>query len=211
MKKYLYAIVAILLVVVAALLALHLYQLIRTDGVVDYNTGEIEVEEEARAEPVELAKVKVTLFFQRPESILLGPEEHEIFKTTSLTDRAKQVVIKLIQGPRGELLPLFPTEALLKGLFLSHDGVAYVDLSKEIKDLIKGGSHEEVLAVYSIVDSLAFNFPEVRRVQILIEGTERETFASHISLRRALKPNYDLIDRSPRGGSNMEEIKTGEQ
>jgi hypothetical protein len=211
MKKYLYAIVTLLLVVVAVLLAIHIYQLIQTEGVVEYGPEEIEIEEEIKPERFELVKIKVTLFFQRSDSTLLGPEEQEIFMTTSLIDRAKQVVIKLIQGPKGELLPLFPKEALLRGLFLSHDGIAYVDLSRDITKLLKDGSHEEVLAIYSIVNSLAFNFPEVKRVQILVEGTERETFGAHVSLQRAMKPNYDLIDKSPPGDSNPNAEETGEQ
>jgi hypothetical protein len=52
------------------------------------------------------------------------------------------------------------------------------------------------MTVYSVVNSLALNFPEVKRVQFLVEGKEIETITGHLSLIRPLSPRPDLI-KSP--------------
>ena len=198
MKKYVFAVMALLLFTLAVYLSIHIYRVISEEPFEESGVPPVPVgDDEIAAENYELVKMSVTLFFERPDNLLLGSEVDEIFKTTSLADRAKQIVIKLIQGPKGKLLPLLPKEALLKGLFLSQEGVAYVDLSGNANALLKGGSFEEVLAIYSIVNSISYNFPEVKKVRILMDGQEKDTFAGHVSLRTAIVPDYDLIDIRP--------------
>jgi hypothetical protein len=50
-----------------------------------------------------------------------------------------------------------------------------------------------MMTVYSVVNSLALNFPEVKRVQFLMEGKEIETIKGHLSLSRPISPKPDLI------------------
>lgn len=47
---------------------------------------------------------------------------------------------------------------------------------------------QEERSSYSIVNTLAFNFPEIKQVQILVEGEETPTLAGRLDLRRLLKP-----------------------
>jgi spore germination protein GerM len=58
-----------------------------------------------------------------------------------------------------------------------------------------GGSSAELMTVYSIVNTLTLNFPQIKRVQILIDGKPIETIAGHLSLREPLSPKPDLIKR----------------
>ena len=55
------------------------------------------------------------------------------------------------------------------------------------------GSHEELMAVYSIVSTVTANFPEAKRVRILVNGEPAETLAGHVSLRGALVPMPSLV------------------
>ncbi len=50
-------------------------------------------------------------------------------------------------------------------------------------------------AVYSIVNSLTYNFKSVKRVSLLVEGNERETLGGHIDLSRPFSPDYSLVAR----------------
>jgi len=137
----------------------------------------------------------VTLFFQQEESENLGPEHRKIFMTTSPVDQAKQIVGELIGGPRDPgKLPTIPPETTLLGLYLDRSGTAYVDLSQDLVTHHPGGSSEEMATIFSIVDSLAFNLKEIKRVRILIGGEERETLKDHLDLRRDYKPDMSIVD-----------------
>jgi len=47
--------------------------------------------------------------------------------------------------------------------------------------------------VFSIVDSLTYNFPEFKRVRFLVGGEERETLQSHLDLRRAWLKDMSIV------------------
>jgi hypothetical protein len=53
------------------------------------------------------------------------------------------------------------------------------------------------MAVYSIVETVTANFPEAKKVRVLINGSPAETLAGHIALDRSLTPMTSLVD--PRG------------
>jgi spore germination protein GerM len=76
---------------------------------------------------------------------------------------------------------------------VTRSGVAYVDFSKDIVEKHLSGSSAEISTIYSVVNSLAYNFDSIKRVFILIEGREKETLGGHISLSKAFLPLYDLI------------------
>jgi hypothetical protein len=47
--------------------------------------------------------------------------------------------------------------------------------------------------VFAVVNTLTYNFKSIKRVFILIDGSEKETLAGHIDLSRPLLPRYDLV------------------
>ena len=124
---------------------------------------------------------------------LIG-EEHEIFGTASPGDRAKQILSDLLAGPSGELtMRALPPGTHLLQVYVLDSGVAYIDFSADLERGIGGGSSEELLTVYSIVDSLALNIAEIKRVGILVNGKPIETLNGHVDLRRPLPPNRSYI------------------
>jgi len=138
---------------------------------------------------------EVLLFFQEANSDSLGPERRKIFLTTSIADQAKQIVVELINGPQeAGLLPTVPQQAHLRGLYLDRVGTAYVDLSSEVSDLHPGGSDGEIATIYSLVDSLVYNLPQIKRVHILVNGEERDTLKSHLDLRRDYAKDMSIVD-----------------
>jgi sporulation and spore germination protein len=138
---------------------------------------------------------EVTLFFQEATSEYLGPEKRKIFLTTSITDQAKQIVVELITGPlEKQLLPTLPPQTRLRGLYLDRAGTAFVDLSSEVADFHPGGTNEEIATIFSLVDSLVYNLPEIKRVHILVNGEERDSLKNHLDLRRDYSKDMSIVD-----------------
>jgi spore germination protein GerM len=134
----------------------------------------------------------ITLFLPSEEDSLLHPETREIPASASVAEEAKRVVEELIKGSERGYLSPFPPETRLRQLFITGEGVAYVDFSRDIVDKHPSGSSAELATVYSIVNSLAFNFKPIKKVFILVEGEEKETLGGHISLSMAFLPLYSL-------------------
>ncbi len=145
-------------------------------------------------EPGEEAELKtITLFFPSEGDSLLHPEEREIVASPSLVKEAKQAILALLEGSKNDYLSPFPPETRLREIYFTTEGIAYVDFSREIKDKHISGSTAEMATVFSVVNSLAYNFKSINKVFILIEGREKETLGGHINLSRPFLPKYDLI------------------
>jgi len=81
----------------------------------------------------------------------------------------------------------------IRGLFLDASGTAYVDLSFARQNGVAASAWEELLAIYSLVDTLTQNFEEVKQVRFLLEGKEAQTLAGHIDLSRKFDKRMDLV------------------
>jgi hypothetical protein len=84
-------------------------------------------------------------------------------------------------------------ELKLRGLFLDASGIAYVDLSPVQQNGVKASAWEEILAIYSMVNTLTQNFGEIKEVRFLLEGKEAQTLAGHIDLSRKFDKRMDLV------------------
>lgn len=136
----------------------------------------------------------VILYFLSGEDSLLHTEEREIIAQGGTVDLARRILEELLQGPRKEewISPI-PAETRLRELYITDEGVAYVDFSREFQDNHPSGAAAETVTVFSVVNSLARNLESVRRVFILVEGNEKETLKGHVELRRPLLPRFDLV------------------
>jgi len=141
-------------------------------------------------------KRPVRLFFSSPTEDALREEVREVKMAGAIDQEARIALMELIKGPRSDLVSPLPPGTQLRQLYIDRRGIAYVDFSAELRDRHPGGSNAELLAVYSIVDTLAYNFEQIKQVKILVEGSEVDTLAGHIDLRRPLKPRIDLYGAS---------------
>ena len=145
-------------------------------------------EEAARVE----RRINVKLFLQAPDRTGLAIEERAVTFSSDLAGQVRAVVEELIQGSKSGLQPTLAPQTRVLEVFVSPRGVAYVDVSKEAA-VGTGGSLEELLSVYSIVNSLTANFPAIKRVQILVEDKPATTLAGHIDLTHPLPPDMTLL------------------
>lgn len=140
-------------------------------------------------------QVEVTLYFLAADGEMLAPEKRRIFRTTTVTDRARQTVQALLDGPEGPLQRALPPGTKLNEIFVARDGTAYVDLSPEFRRGIETGTSDGVSAIYSIVNTLTDNFDEIARVKILLDGQEVEDIGGHFDLSRPILPEMSQVDR----------------
>ena len=56
----------------------------------------------------------------------------------------------------------------------------------------------ELATVYSVVDSLTYNLPEIKEVKILIGGVEKETLAGHCLLLLPLEMDLSFTNATQR-------------
>src|SRR4030066_231442 len=57
------------------------------------------------------------------------------------------------------------------------------------------GEKREIPTLYSILNSLSLNFPQIKRVQILIDGKAVESIAGHISLKQPVSFNPSIVKK----------------
>ena len=89
-----------------------------------------------------------------------------------------------------KLANIFPEGTKVLGLNVK-DGIASADFSKELKK-IGGGSYTELLVTGSIVNTLT-EFPEIKKVQIMIEGRKIVTLNGHMDLLDPLERDTSLF------------------
>jgi spore germination protein GerM len=142
-------------------------------------------------------RINIKLYFSTPGSAILETEERSIAYHQTLNAQAKEVMTALIAGPKGKLIPTIPEGVRLMDILVTNDGVAYVDLSGEIVSNHQGGTTGEMVTVYSIVNTLAMNLPQIHAVQILVDDRSVETLKGHVDLSRPLKPDLSLAKQEP--------------
>ena len=135
----------------------------------------------------------VHLYFSDKDNSFLKAETRDLFHPDNPAEFGKNIVEALIEGPRTGLMRTIPANTTLKAFYITKDGKAYVDISDTIRDAHPGGVKSELFTIYSVVNSLVLNIPEINAVKFLINGKESMTLNGHIDLRFPFKANMLLI------------------
>jgi spore germination protein GerM len=138
-------------------------------------------------------KSVVHLYFSDKDNSFLKAETRDLFHSDNLSEFGKNILEALIEGPKTGLMRTIPADTTLKAFYVIRDGTAYIDMSDTIRDAHPGGVESELLTIYSMVNSLALNIPEIDAVKILISGKEAMTLNGHIDVRFPFKANMLLI------------------
>jgi spore germination protein GerM len=118
--------------------------------------------------------------------------ERDVPYAEAAVDQAKEILNAQVAPVAAPLVSAVPAGTVVRALFLTEGGQAYVDLSREVATAHPGGSLNEMLTIYTIVHALTFNLPAVTAVQLLVDGKEVDTLAGHVDLRRPLSKNLQL-------------------
>jgi sporulation and spore germination protein len=140
--------------------------------------------------------MNVKLFFPAVSGEpLLTTEDGTIFQSSEIENRAKQILQKLQEGPHNtSMVPSLPKDTKAQDFFISEEGVAFINFSNTISTNHPGGVLNELGTIYSVVDSLTYNLPEVKEVKILIGGVEKETLAGHCLLLLPLAMDLSITN-----------------
>lgn len=152
---------------------------------------------EAPTTPSAGPRIAATLYFVSEDGTsLVGVAQEVPLGETPVAQARALVEAQLTTEPEAPLARAVPAGVTLRGVFLSSTDEAYVDLDAGILQVLPGGSHNELMAVYALVSALTTNLSPVARVQILIDGREVDTLNGHVDLREPLRKNEGLI-RTP--------------
>ena len=138
---------------------------------------------------------EVNIWFASREEDALVSERRYVTPSITSSDRAKASLEELIAGPHGDALGTVSAEVKVRELFIDDQGTAYVDFTEALRQAHPGGPWGEMLTLRSIMQTLLANIPEIKRVQILIEGREVETLAGHLDIRRPLDAAWIMNQR----------------
>jgi hypothetical protein len=137
----------------------------------------------------------VRLYFESPDMLLVA-EQRNVALPENAAGAMSSVVRELFKGPANPSVPrLFPADTVVRAAYLLPEGTALIDLGGTTLSQGWGtGSHQELMAVYSVVQTVTANFPAAKQVRLLVNGGPAETLAGHVSLARSLQPKADLVD-----------------
>ena len=138
-------------------------------------------------------KIKAHLFYIADDGTRLAGVERDIAYGEGTVEQARQMIEAQIAPVAEPLVSAIPAGTRLRALFVSDPGTAYVDLSREVAAAHTGGSVNELLTVYAIVNVLTANLPAITAVQVLVDGKEVETLAGHVDLRLPLAGNATWV------------------
>jgi Sporulation and spore germination len=148
----------------------------------------------APSSPKETAHITATLFFGSPDGQGLVPVRRDVPLAESVIEQGREILIaQLAEVPPPPYVNVIPAGTMLRAFYVTERGDAFVDLSSDVVRGHPGGSLNELLTVYAIVNAVSANLPAARRVQILVDGMEADTLAGHVDLRRPLTRNDSLV------------------
>jgi|GEM_PF-443614 len=137
----------------------------------------------------------VRLYFESA-AMLLVSEQRNVQVPQNSAGALPAVVRELTKGATNPAFArVLPADTVIRGAYLLPDGTAFIDLGgTTLTQGWSAGSHEELMAIYSIVETVMANFAEVKKVRVLVNGMPAETLAGHIALDKPLTPMPSLLD-----------------
>ena len=114
----------------------------------------------------------------------------------SANDKAKQIISKLLEGQDAAFLKSpIPPGTKLNSVFINGN-IVIVNLSREYMENLRGGVDAELLAIYSIVNSLLYNIENADAVQILVDSNKVMTLGGAVDIESPLIANSAITRAS---------------
>lgn len=144
-------------------------------------------------EPRPVGTVPVTLFFAAQDGSGFVRETREIEGACNADSSPciRAILEELANGPLGDLAPTIPQNSSFRSVQIQGD-IAVIDLGNDLVEGLPKGSSSEMAAVYSMVNTIAFNFPAIKKVRFEVEGGTVTTLDGHLDLSKPLEPNFEL-------------------
>ncbi|MFC2286934.1 MAG: GerMN domain-containing protein [Selenomonas sp.] len=135
-------------------------------------------------------KIGIKVYYPDDNGMKLVAETRTV--ETTQDGKYKVAMESLLSGTKAKgVVTIIPKKAKLKSVAVK-DGIATVDFNEDLVKNFAGGSTGEEMLVGSIVNTLT-EFPEVKSVQILLEGKKVDSLAGHLDTSKPLKRMTDLL------------------
>lgn len=131
----------------------------------------------------------VTLFFAA-NGVQLVRETRGIDPCDDDNACLKSVLDELLNGPVGEYDETVPEGTLVNSIRIEGNQ-ATIEFNRAFSEAMLSGSSAEMLAVYSVVNTVAVNFPRIERVKLNVDG-DKGAILPHLDLSDPLQPDYSL-------------------
>jgi spore germination protein GerM len=143
--------------------------------------------------PVETAHITATLFYASSDGQSLVGVKRDVPLASGVVEQGRQILLTELQAAPQPYIKVIPEGTMLRAFYVTDRGDAFVDLSPEASRAHPGGSLNELMTVYALVNAVTTNLPAVQRVQILIDGKEVDALAGHVDIRRPLTRDVSLV------------------
>jgi hypothetical protein len=143
-------------------------------------------EPEAPPAASDTRRIQATLFYVSADGRELVQASRQILYGASPRDQARHILEAAVEAPPEGQRSAIPAGTTVRSVFLAADNTLFVDLGGTVVSAHPGGSLNEALTVYAIVNAVTVNLPDVTGVQILVNGQQVDTLAGHIDLRYPL-------------------------
>lgn len=188
MKTKNYIIAAVLIMIATAIATVLIM-----NSKIDYKNQKTPRSTQVKSKHDKLSETVAYLYFTNKTGSHLTAEERVILRPPEPEGFGNVIIEGLIKGPATGFVRTLPQETKVRAFFITQDSTAVIDLSETVSEKHPGGSQSEYLSIYSIVNSIVLNIPEIETVKILIGGREADTLAGHIDIRSPFKANMLLV------------------
>lgn len=171
-----------------------LLTIILTTSVTIFYTNERNTNEGLRIEisPISEEKAELaTLYFPDKGRQYLVRENRII--TQNREQKEKLILEELIKGPKKKKNGTVISPKVKINSIISRNDVTYIDLSSEFKHNMEFGSNSEILAIYSVVNSLT-ELKTIKNVKLTVDGQEKGFLQKYMPLDYIYKRNLELVN-----------------
>jgi Sporulation and spore germination len=177
----------------AAVGVLAVVLIVRGVGALFPKKAEAPPETVAPTTSAETAHITATLFYASSDGRSLVPVRRDVPLASGVVEQGRQILLTALQTPPAPYIKVIPEGTTLRAFYVTDRGDAFVDLGPEIVRAHPGGSLNELLTVYALVNAVTANLPAVQRVQLLVDGKEVDAIAGHVDIRRPLTRDTSLV------------------
>ena len=135
------------------------------------------------------AERSLQLYFADADAQGLVAEKRMMRLGGALEDNVEAAVNALVAGPgEHEHASVLPSEArLLQTYYTDATRTLFLDFNSALVTKHPGGSTAEYLTLSALVRTVGANFPEVTRLQILVDGQAIDTLAGHFDISKPIE------------------------
>jgi spore germination protein GerM len=145
----------------------------------------------------------VTLYFAEKGS-KLAREARVLDPCDDDNECLRSILDELLNGPVGEFEETIPEGTVINTVLIEANQ-ATIEFNKMFSEAMPSGSLAEMHAVYSVVNTVAVNFPKIQSVKINVDGSANVVL-HHLDLTEPLLPDYSLEQSSSAASERTSKI-----